>query len=154
MSNQVVARVRRSLGGDAFPGVLLMGSTLLALLTANSVAAPLYRSMWEAPLSLGLGDLSVTKPLLLWVNDGLMAIFFLFVGLEIKREVVEGELSSWKQAALPLAAAVGGMLVPALLYLSVAGGTLLPGGGGSPWRRTSLSHSASWRFSARELRSR
>ena len=132
MRNQVVARVRRSLGGDAFPGVLLMGSTLLALLWANSVAAPMYRSLWEAPLSLGLGDLSLTKPLLLWVNDGLMAIFFLFVGLEIKREVVEGELSSWRQAALPLAAAVGGMLVPALLYLSVAGGTPAARGWGVP----------------------
>ncbi len=104
---------------EATGGIFLVFAAILALAIANSSAAPLYESALHAPLTLGLGTLSLEKSILHWINDGLMAIFFLLVGLEIKRELVSGELSTAKQAALPLAAAAGGMVVPALIYASL-----------------------------------
>lgn len=109
--------------GESFPGMLLLGATVAALLWANSPAASTYFGLLGTPVVLGFGDLSLTKALVLWINDGLMAVFFLLVGLEIKREVVEGQLSSRRKATLPLAAAVGGMVLPALLYLAVTAGS-------------------------------
>ncbi len=78
---------------------------------------------------MGVGDFSISKDLTHWINDGLMAIFFFVVGLEIKREVLVGELSSPRTAALPIAAALGGAVVPALIYLAINAGTARPGGG-------------------------
>lgn len=101
---------------DAASGIILLCAALLALILQNSPASWLYDGLLETPVTVGIGELMIHKPLLLWINDGLMAIFFFLVGLEIKREMVIGELSSVKQASLPVIAAVGGMLVPALIY--------------------------------------
>ena len=94
--------------------LLLFGFAALAL--ANSPLADAYAHLWDIPLTIGIVDHSLSLTLHQWINDGLMAVFFLLVGLEIKRELVAGELSSPKQAALPIACAIGGMIVPAAFY--------------------------------------
>jgi NhaA family Na+:H+ antiporter len=104
---------------EASGGVVLLLAALFALVLANSAAAPLYGALLDTHLSLRIGDYGLDKNLLHWINDGLMAIFFFLVGLEIKRELVEGELSSFKQAALPVMGALGGMIVPALIYTAI-----------------------------------
>ena len=104
---------------EAASGVILLAMAALALIAANSPAATLYGAFLDLPVGVRIGDLDLQKPLLLWINDGLMAIFFLLVGLEIKRELVEGELSTREQAFLPCLAALGGMVLPALLYAAV-----------------------------------
>ena len=103
---------------DSTAGILLIAVTLLALLMQNSPLSDIYTQFLHTPVEIRFGALHIAKPLLLWVNDGLMAIFFLLVGLEIKREVIEGHLSSLSQIALPGIAAVGGMAVPALVYIA------------------------------------
>ncbi|HEX9882117.1 MAG TPA: Na+/H+ antiporter NhaA [Hyphomicrobium sp.] len=101
---------------DAASGIVLLGAAFLALILQNSPASWLYDGLLGTPVTIGVGAIVIDKPLLLWINDGLMAIFFFLVGLEIKRELMVGELSTTKQAALPIIAAIGGMLVPALIY--------------------------------------
>lgn len=103
---------------ESASGLLLIGAMVLALLSANSPLASLYGSFLNTHVAVQFGALALAKPLLLWVNDGLMAIFFLLVGLEVKREVLEGQLSSLPQIALPGIAAVGGMVIPALIYVA------------------------------------
>ncbi len=103
---------------DSFPGMLLIVVTIIALILQNSALSHYYMVFLHTPVEIRIGALHIAKPLLLWVNDGLMAIFFLLVGLEIKREVIEGHLSSLSQIALPGIAAVGGMAVPALVYIA------------------------------------
>ena len=98
-------------------GLMLMLAASLALIVANSPWAESYESWRALPFTIMLADWSISKPLLLWINDGLMAIFFLLVGLELKRELLEGELSKPGQLRLPLFAAAGGMIVPALVYI-------------------------------------
>lgn len=105
---------------------------VLALLWANSPLAPFYDALWSAYLTVGFDGAGISKPVLLWINDGLMALFFFLVGLEIKREVLTGELREPRRAALALAGAVGGMVVPALLYVFVAAGTEAASGWGIP----------------------
>lgn len=105
---------------EASGGILLLASTIAALVWANSPWADTYHAIWDAPATLGFGRFAVTETRHEWINDGLMALFFFVVGLEIKREVLIGELSSLRQAAFPLIAAFGGAIVPALLYLAVA----------------------------------
>lgn len=117
---------------DVAGGVLLLFATVAALVWANSRWAPGYFDLWQIPLTIGAGPWVLSKPLLLWINDGLMAVFFFVVGLEIKREILAGELSSPRQAALPLFAALGGMVVPALLYLAFNVGTPGVSGWGIP----------------------
>lgn len=102
---------------QAASSILLLVATLVALAWANSPFAASYESLWHTPLTIGFGSLVFKESLHFWINDGLMALFFLVVGLEIKRELLVGELSSPRQAALPIFAAIGGMLVPALLYM-------------------------------------
>jgi len=105
---------------EASGGILLLAGTIAALVWANSPWAGIYHAMWHKPIPIGIGRFELTEFSHEWINDGLMAIFFFLVGLEIKREVLIGELSSLKQAAFPLIAAFGGAVVPALLYLCVA----------------------------------
>lgn len=103
-------------------GIVLTGATVLALVLANSPASHYYHDFWQLELTIGLDSFGLTKTLHHWINDGLMAIFFFVVGLEIKRELLAGELASLRNAALPIAAALGGMLVPALIYLVTTSG--------------------------------
>jgi len=103
---------------DSFQGVMLIFATIAALILQNSPLTTYYTGFLNTPVEIRIGALQIAKPLLLWVNDGLMAIFFLVVGLEIKREVMEGHLSSLSQAMLPGIAAVGGMLIPALVFVA------------------------------------
>ena len=103
---------------DLRAGLLLMAATVLALVLANSPGERFYEWLLSVPVQVRVGSLDLHKPLLLWINDGLMALFFLVVGLEIKREVLRGHLSSARQVALPGLAALGGMLVPALVYVA------------------------------------
>ncbi len=117
---------------EASSGILLMVMAVLALVFANTALSTTYFSTLEIPLKVGFGDFVIDKPLLLWINDGLMAIFFFLVGLEIKREVLVGELSSPKQAMLPIMGAIGGMVVPAGAYVLVTGGTPFVNGWGIP----------------------
>ncbi|RME32629.1 MAG: Na+/H+ antiporter NhaA [Gammaproteobacteria bacterium] len=98
-------------------GILLMLAAVLAMVLANSPLAPVYHGLLHLPVEVRVGNLEIAKPFLLWINDGLMAIFFFLVGLELKRELLEGELAGPGQIVLPLFAAAGGMLVPALVYL-------------------------------------
>jgi NhaA family Na+:H+ antiporter len=102
---------------ESSTGILLMLVTVAALLLKNSALAGTYNSFLNTPVEIRFGALQIAKPLLLWINDGLMAVFFLLVGLEVKRELLRGSLSSWSQAALPVIAALGGMVVPALIYV-------------------------------------
>ena len=102
---------------SAAGGVLLIFFTALALVWANSPLSDSYEQLFSTTLTVGFGEGVLSKPLILWINDGLMAIFFFVVGLEIKREVLVGELSSPRAAALPIAAAVGGIVLPGLLYV-------------------------------------
>lgn len=113
---KLLAPLKDFLEREATSGVLLLAFTLVALIWANSPWRESYNALWENKLTFGYGSLELSKPLLLWINDGLMAIFFLVVGLEIKREVLIGELASFRKAILPVAAAVGGMVFPALIY--------------------------------------
>src|SRR5215203_19651 len=113
-------------------GILLILATVVALVWANSPWGDSYAALWGSKLTVGLGDLSLSKDLTHWINDGLMAIFFLVVGLEIKRELLVGELSSLRSAALPVAAAVGGAVIPALIYLAINAGTEGSPGWGIP----------------------
>jgi NhaA family Na+:H+ antiporter len=108
----------RGLGEGAFGGILLVLASFVALIWANSSAGASYQALWETSFTLGVGEWALSKPLVLWVNDGLMAIFFLVVGLEIKRELIQGALSSPRKAALPIFAAVGGMAVPAAIFVA------------------------------------
>lgn len=112
----------RRLNPEALAGLLLGAAAVLGVLSENiSVLRPLYDMLLDAKLTVAVGAAGVSKPLLLWINDGLMAIFFLLVALEIKRDVYEGSLSTWKRAALPVYAAIGGMAVPALIFLGIVG---------------------------------
>ncbi len=112
--------------------VLLLLSAVLALVLANSPAAGAYFGLIHTHVTVGFGSASLTKSVEHWVNDGLMAVFFLLVGLEIKREFLRGELASRSRAVLPLAGALGGMLVPALIFLAFNGGTPTSRGWGIP----------------------
>lgn len=104
---------------EAAGGLVLVIAALLALLASNSPLAGLYGGFLDTHVGVRIGPLALDKSLLHWINDGLMAIFFFLVGLEIKRELLQGELSSFGQAALPFVAAVGGMAVPALIYVAI-----------------------------------
>jgi len=107
---------------EAAGGIVLIGAALLALICANSPFDGAYEGFRNLPVQVGVGAVKIAKPLLLWINDGLMAVFFLLVALEIKREVVSGQLSSRSQLALPLVCAAAGVLVPALIFWAANSG--------------------------------
>jgi len=102
---------------ESAAGLLLFAFAILAILVANSPLLPYYQLLLSTAVELRVGSFEISKPLLLWINDGLMAVFFFLVGLELKRELVEGELSNRKNMILPGVGAIGGMLVPALIYI-------------------------------------
>jgi NhaA family Na+:H+ antiporter len=114
-----VSRLQQFLALESAGGIVLGGAALLALILANSPLGPFYTRFLDIPLGVQAGGLLIKKPLLLWVNDGLMAIFFMLVGLEVKREIFEGGLSDRSKSALPVLAALGGMAVPALIYTAL-----------------------------------
>ncbi len=111
--------IENFLAREAYSGIFLFGAALLAMILANSPWAQNYFDLWHTPVGLEIGERILDMDLSHWVNDGLMALFFLLIGLEIKRELMVGELSSSRKAAFPLVAAVGGIVVPALFYLAV-----------------------------------
>ena len=117
MKSTILTAFQKFDRAQSLGGVLLFGATILALIIANSRLGDFYDTLREATVGFEAGSFSLKKPLLLWVNDGLMAIFFFMIGLEIKRELMIGELNSPSKAALPLIAALGGMLVPVVFYL-------------------------------------
>ncbi len=104
---------------DAAPGIVLMVAAALALIINNSPLSLFYQQFLDVPIAVQVGPLKIAKPLLLWVNDGLMAVFFFIVGLEIKREIMEGQLSTLDRAALPIVAAIGGMAAPAMIFVFI-----------------------------------
>ena len=98
-------------------GIFLFIAAVIAIVLANSPLQLYYALLIDTPVEVKIGALEIAKPLLLWINDGLMAIFFFLVGLELKRELIEGELSDKKNIILPAIGAIGGMVIPALIYL-------------------------------------
>jgi len=104
---------------ESSAGILLIFVTIVALILQNSGLSEFYNNFLHTHVEIRFGDLQIAKPLLLWVNDGLMAVFFFVIGLEVKREVMEGHLSSMSQIALPGIAAIGGMVVPALIFIAL-----------------------------------
>ncbi len=112
------AAMERFLHVEAFSGLVLLAAAAAALIWANSPWASSYDALWHLPVGLSVGSWSVAPSLHFWINDGLMTLFFLVVGMEIRREIHEGALSSMRQALLPIGAALGGVAVPALVYLA------------------------------------
>ncbi|MGB5541417.1 MAG: Na+/H+ antiporter NhaA [Gammaproteobacteria bacterium] len=104
---------------EASGGILLLLAAVLAMLVENSAASGLYDALLGTPVQIRFGEFEIAKPLLLWINDGLMAIFFFLIGLEVKREILDGELSEPSRVVLPMIAAVGGMAVPAAIYAAI-----------------------------------
>ncbi len=119
-----VSMIREFLRFEAAGGIILILAAAIALILANSPLGVIYTQFLEVPVAVQVGGLEIAKPLLLWINDGLMAIFFFLVGLEIKREFLEGELSTPSQLALPALGAIGGLALPALIYIAINWGDL------------------------------
>ncbi len=117
MQNQKHSFITAFFRLESAGGIFLMLSALLAIVFANTNLEPYYRMFLSTPVEIRIGELEIAKPLLLWINDGLMAVFFFMIGLELKRELLEGELSDIKNIILPGIGAIGGMLMPALIYL-------------------------------------
>lgn len=120
VAEKVFATIERFLHVEAVSGIVLLIAAAAAMLWANSVAAPSYSALWHTPVTLAFGNFLLSEPLDFWINDGLMTFFFLVVGLEIRREIHEGALADLRMASLPIAAALGGIAVPALIYLTMA----------------------------------
>ena len=112
----MVKQLKEFLRLESAGGILLVVAMALAMIVVNTDLWPLYKGLLAIPLEIRIGEFEIAKPLLLWINDGLMAIFFFLIGLEVKREVLEGELSDSAQIMLPAVAAVGGVVVPALVF--------------------------------------
>lgn len=117
IARAALAPIERFLAVQAASGVLLLAAAIVALVWANSPWRRSYEALWRMPLGLRLGGWAFERDLQFWINDGLMTVFFFVVGLEIRREMHRGELSEWRRATLPLAAALGGMVVPATIFL-------------------------------------
>ncbi len=130
--HRLVDPLARFLHVEAASGVLWLVCTAIALVLANSAASDWYVGLWQTRVGFSIGGFAMDHSLQHWINDGLMAIFFFVIGLEVKREMVLGELRDVKRAALPVAAALGGMIVPAGLYLALQGSTEAARGWGIP----------------------
>ena len=114
--NAVIHKTRQFFNWEPSAGLLLIAAALLAILANNTAGSSGYMAFLQTPVVLQIGALELNKPLVLWINDGLMAIFFFVIGLEIKREVLQGQLSSFDRVVLPLIAAIGGMVGPSLIF--------------------------------------
>ncbi|MET3113948.1 NhaA family Na+:H+ antiporter [Pedobacter sp. CG_S7] len=130
--DKIIAPVSRFIHLEYTSGIVLFLSVIVAIVWANSAFADSYQHLWHLPLSVGFDKYLFEQPLHIWVNDGLMAVFFFVIGLELKREFMDGELSTIKKASLPMAAALGGMVVPALIYFLMNKGTTAEHGWGIP----------------------
>lgn len=130
--NLISDNLKRLVKNPALSGIILIFIAGIAIIWANSSAGDFYFELWENKITIGFGQLIISKSLLHWINDGLMAMFFFVIGLEIKREVIAGELSTWKQAAMPVFAAVGGMLIPSLIFILLNQGKPSSNGWGIP----------------------
>lgn len=113
----VISPFEKFLKIESLSGLLLFGATLLALIWANSSYGNLYHEIWNYTLEFKIQNFQLSKPLILWINDGLMAIFFFLIGLEIKREILVGEINTLKKASLPIFAAFGGIIIPVTLFI-------------------------------------
>lgn len=122
MSNQFESRISRFFRLESAGGIVMMLAAIAALICANSPLRAYYGLLLDTPVAVMIGEFVVAKPLLMWINDGLMAVFFFLIGLELKRELIEGELSEKRKIILPGVGALGGMLVPAMIYLSFNSG--------------------------------
>src|SRR5688500_5569066 len=131
-ARRVLAPIQRFLSIEAASGIVLIAAAVLALAWANSPWREHYESLWHAPIGLQVGEWQVERSLHFWVNEGLMTVFFFVVGLEIRREMHGGELSDLRRAALPLVAALGGMVVPAAIYAALNHGRESAAGWGIP----------------------
>jgi NhaA family Na+:H+ antiporter len=131
-AQRALAPVESFLAIEAASGIVLLGAAAIALVWANSPWRASYLTLWHAPFGVKLGPLSFERDLHFWVNDGVMTIFFFVVGLEIRREIHRGELSELRRAALPLAAALGGMLIPAAMFAALNAGRQTLTGWGIP----------------------
>ena len=116
LETNIIKPFQRFINIESFSGILLFCATILALIWANSPYGHLYQLLWQYEIGLNIEDFEISKPLILWINDGLMAVFFFLIGLEIKRELLIGELNSVTKAAFPFFAAIGGMLIPVCLF--------------------------------------
>lgn len=122
-SNKPLSPAMEFIQAESFSGILLMFSAILALIVANSPLADWYIQLFQLKLTVGLEGANISKPLILWINDGLMAIFFLLIGLEIKREIKFGELSTIQKSLLPVIAAFGGAIIPGAIFFGFNVGT-------------------------------
>jgi NhaA family Na+:H+ antiporter len=129
---KIISPFERFLRQTTAGGIVLMGMTLLTLIVASSPWGDAYRHLWETPVRFGISLHNMEMSLHAWVNEGLMALFFLLVGLELKREIMVGELASLRNAALPVAGAIGGMLAPAFIYFLFNPSGLAKAGWGIP----------------------
>lgn len=116
---QKLITLEKFINKEALSGILLFVATVIAVIVANSSLGQAYYDLWHLPLGLNIGDFKISMSLTYWIDDGLMALFFLMVGLEIKREMMIGELSSVSKASFPIVAALGGMVIPALIYVAM-----------------------------------
>ena len=132
ISQRVKAPVERFLHTESASSMILLAAAGLALIWANSPWASSYEHLWHWELTFGFGQWSITESLHFWINDFLMTIFFMVVGFEVKREIVEGELADMRRATLPIVAAIGGMVIPALVYVALNPSGPSSGGWGVP----------------------
>lgn len=129
---KIIAPVNKFIHLEYTGGIVLFASVLIAIIWANSPYHEAYHHLWEIKLSIGIDQYILNKPLHIWINDGLMAIFFFVIGLELKREFIDGELSTLKKAGLPMMAAFGGMIFPAIIFFLINKGTDAGHGWGIP----------------------
>lgn len=130
--NIFLSPIQKFIKAESFSGILLFISMALALILSNSPIRDYFNSIWECEMGIKSDNFKLIKPLILWINDGLMAIFFFLIGLEIKREILIGELNTFKKASLPIFAAIGGMLIPLFLYLALNNSSETVSGWGIP----------------------
>ena len=142
----LVNPLKRFLHIESASGVLLIVTTLSALILANSPLSVNFLAFWKTPFELRIGPLGMSHSLQHWINDGLMTIFFFVIGLEVKRELILGELRDLRQAALPIAAAIGGMIIPATIYILLQYGPRPNAVGVFRWRRILPLWSVALRF--------